>query len=63
MNAEANTNQANSTYSAPKPVVAAEGTPEFLKLVADKLATEGEVLVQTDEALGSNAQPIKPTVH
>lgn len=57
MNAEANTNQAS------KPVVAAEGTPEFLKLVADKLATEGEVLVQTDEALGSNAQPIKPTVH
>lgn len=55
-----NMNDANITDQG-HPVVAAEGTPEFLKAIADKLASEGEVIVQTDKEVGANPQPI--TVH
>jgi hypothetical protein len=51
------TNRQADVVAAPKEL------PEFLKRTADKLEADGEVLVQTDEETGANAQPVNPTVH
>ncbi len=45
-------------------VVATPVDAEFLKQVADKLAAEGEVFIQTDEEVGTDGQPLpQATVH
>jgi hypothetical protein len=56
-------NNMTTQFQPGEPVKVTPETEAVLAQVAKQLEERGEVLVQTDEDVGTETQPVKPTVH